>query len=117
MASTPERPTTEAEWSALVAAWQRSGLSQRAFAERMGVTGAALSYWKRKLDRPACAPDAVTPAAPTFVPVALAPAPAPAPPTTSFEVLSPTGWRVRVPADFEAHALGRLLATLRGLAC
>ena len=116
MASTRERPRSAAQWAELLAEWRRSGLSLRGFAARVGVHHAGLSYWKRKLeDDP---PPADATAAPTFVPVTLAAAPTPtAARGADFEVATPAGWRVRVPPDFDAAALARLLGVLRGAAC
>ena len=41
---------TRAEWTKVVARYERSGLSAKAFAAREGISARSLSWWKWKLE-------------------------------------------------------------------
>jgi len=42
---------TVEEWAAHLAAWKKSGTTQRAYCAEHGLREFAFSYWKRKLER------------------------------------------------------------------
>jgi transposase-like protein len=87
---------SEAERTRLVEAWQRSGLSQSAFARRCGLPPSTLSNWVRCTET-------------HFVEVVVeehSPAP-------ELVVEMPRGEVVRVPAGFDGEDLQRLVAILR----
>lgn len=90
-------------WSALVKEWKRSGLTAKAFATRHGIKPTTLAWWKWKLGSEPT-PRSLTPL--TFVEMT---APLRGEP---LEVVLPSGVRIRVPVDFDAVALGRLLRVL-----
>lgn len=113
MADPKERLT--AEQRALVAQWQKSGVSQRVFAAKHGISKGSLAYWSACLRREAAArptAPAAAPPAPAFVPVQMAAPPAPASDAHPFEVVLASGHVVRVGADFDAAALRRLVLAL-----
>ncbi len=94
----------------LAAEWRSSGLTGWDFARRAGVSEGSLRWWKwhlacEALDR--ASKKAGRDVAPlTFVVVTSAVAREP------FEIVLTTGVPVRVPSDFDATAVGRLLEVL-----
>ena len=109
--------TSRAEWQKRIERWRDSGLSAEQFAAELGVNVGTLRHWKyflAKSDRGGRAPKRAVgrrkPA--SFVEVASAAVSvAPAESTASFE-LEIGGRRVRIPAQFEAEALSRLITVL-----
>lgn len=106
------------EWAERVDRWRRSGLTARRFAASIGVNAATLSHWAWRLKRegrdrhhrtlrPHEAAAWID--ASTFV--ELVPSRGD---ERRFEIELVDGRRVRVPANFEAPALSRLLAVLGG---
>ena len=94
------------EMQRLVARWERSGLTQAAFARQCGMSVHTFSWWRHRLRAAGVAP-ATRP--PRFTEVVLA---AP-PPAVVAEVVLRNGWVVRVPlAGVEASAVRTLVATL-----
>ena len=59
----------ERKWRGHLAAWRKGGLSQAAYCRQHGLTQNDFSWWKREIARRSVA------AAPTFVPVNIAPPP------------------------------------------
>lgn len=103
-----------AYWSAHVAAWQRSGLSQGAYCREYALSQSSLSYWRKRLgetnDREA-APFV------TIVPVPL-PASAQADMATAPEpmlVHVGNALRIEIRGDFSAPVLEKLVRTLARL--
>ena len=86
-------------WSAQLAAWRSSGLSQRAFCERRGINQSTFSKWRRRLAKEAaCRTALIAPQEPRFIAVDL---PVPEKPlvrvslgavTVDFETLPPPAW-------------------------
>ena len=107
-------------WSDLVARWERSGLSQAEFCRRRGVKLASFGWWKRESQRqtgelpkrrgrPAKASK-------RFVELRLTSAssvePTGGPVASGYEVVLARGRSIRVPAQFDPHALSRLIAAV-----
>ncbi len=117
-----ESSERETKWRRLVGEWRESGLTQEAFCRERGVAVASFRWWKWKLGlpgRPAAEGRArrerLERPLPAFVPVRIvepAARPAGAPGRGHFELELPGGWVLRVPADFEAESLARLLAVI-----
>jgi hypothetical protein len=102
-------PQREQFWRESVAAWQKSGLSVRAFCSGRGLSEASFYGWRRTLQerdrrRPAAQPG------PTFVPLRVVAG-------VVLEVELPGGVVVRVPAGAETAAVVTLVAALRAASC
>ena len=93
------RRWSPAEISAILTQYRRSGLAQRAFAQRHGLSLSTFSRWLRLARAPGAA---------DFVRVTLPTIPAGA----DFELDFPNGRRLRVPASFDPAALRALLEVL-----
>ena len=105
------RHRPQAEIARLVDAYQESGLTQRAFAQRHGLAPATLSHWlQRRPPAKRSAPLPVRPAFPALVPVAVVEA-RPASPAP-FEVLLANGRAIRVAPGFDGAALRQLLGVV-----
>jgi len=92
----------------LLAAYHRSGLTQKAFAQRHGIGYSTLTQWLRK-ERTQLSTEVQTPAlglAEVKIDGVMN--------STSalIEVINPQGWMVRVPASVPAATLGQLLREL-----
>ena len=97
-------------WAAkakLLAAYRRSGLSQKAFAAQAGLGLSTLTLWLRK------AATAKTPGPSALVPVPNLFAPAGAPP--AYRLQLPRGVIVEVAAGFAPAELGALLQAVQAL--
>jgi transposase-like protein len=109
----------EAFWRRKLQLWKDSGLSVRAFCDQHGLAEPSFYYWReriRQADLDAAPVQPTTPASteqpvPLFLPIRLAAVPEP------IEVVLADGTLVRVPPSFDADALRRLLAVLRGQPC
>lgn len=97
-------------WSALVNEWRRSGLTAKAFATRHRIKPTTLAWWKWKLGSEP-APKASRGASEALTPLTFVEMTAPLR-GEPLEVVLPSGVRIRVPVDFDAVALGRLLDVL-----
>ena len=88
--------------------YERSGLTQQSFADRIGVSLASVSLWLRKARNAANekSPD-LFPAASRLVPVTIR-STDPSP----FELVTASGVTLRIPPDFDPAALQRLLPLL-----
>jgi hypothetical protein len=107
MASTKEVTMRTAEQMRVVLEnWERSGLTQKAFGEREGVTVTTLQYWRRRLKEldVSCAVDG-------FAPVRLVGDEASS--AQSFEVRIGREVSISVPASFDTASLQRLVAAVR----
>ena len=100
--------STKAEWARRVARWRASGLSGPAFSEREGLNVRTLRYWSWRLDKEA---RETAPTALSFVELPSLPEA-----VGMLEVVAESGHTVRVPADFDASALERLLDLLEARA-
>jgi len=99
--------------SALLRTYETSGLTLRAFSARCRVPTGTLAWWRyelrRRSQREATGGVPAHEEPPRFLPVQVV---APERPERAFEVELASGARVRVPADFSAEGLKRLLAVL-----
>ena len=103
-------------WTRLVRRWRRSGQTAREFAVGAGVNPGTLAYWASRLKREGGGtqqqgverPDSKSEAKRgSFVELIAGPIE-----ERRFELELVDGRRLRVPPDFDAAALGRLLAVL-----
>jgi hypothetical protein len=123
-----------AHWQSLIAAWSKSGLSQRAFCARRGILPGTLAWWKHQLSSEIPVPSRRRPASARFVRVELRPgatgaevgagsatstAPVCSPPALPalLELVFPDGLRVRIGAGCDPELVGRVLAALRSGRC
>jgi hypothetical protein len=110
--------STRGAWQARVERWVASGLTAAEFATEIGVNPRTLTYWKWRLGAAAKAAGlkAGRPRAtprPSFVELVADPGvSAPAEGSDALEVILADGIRVRVPAQFDANALRRVVAAL-----
>jgi len=105
---TPRKILNRAQRQRLLAAYHRSGLSQKAFTQRHGIGYSTLTQWLRK-ERTQCSPEVQAPALGlTEVKVDGVMS------STSawIEVINPQGWMVRAPAWLPATTLSQLLREL-----
>ena len=104
----PRRRRSPEEVRQLLDEYERSGLTQQAFADRIGVSLSSISLWLRKARNAAKekSPD-LLPAASRLVPVTIR-STDPSP----FELVTASGATLRIPPDFDPAALERLLPLL-----
>ena len=103
---------TRATWAKRVERWRGSGLTAEEFAGEVGVNARTLTFWKWKLgqtDRrertPAKRVEFVEVAPPRTVAAATAP-------SDAIEVVLGSGVVIRVPAQFDADGLRKIVAAL-----
>jgi hypothetical protein len=110
-------------WSRHWAAWQSSGLSQRAYCQQQGLSYSAFGYWRNRLNRVKSA--AIRP---PFVPLLIEP---PAVEAGGAESVAPihcgrgTGVEIRlvhgrsivVDADFDEAVLARVIRVMEQVPC
>ena len=91
---------------ALLARRERQGLSWADLSRRSGLPVWKLRWWSKRLSPklPVRKPRR------SFVAVQIIDSPRPDPP--ALEIVTPSGFRLRVPADFDPDHLRRLVATL-----
>ena len=125
-----EEPRSE-YWRAQSEAWSSSGLTQATFCEEHSLSLSAFRWWRWKLKREDsgkgayAAPREARDPAMRLVPVRVVDPPSrmclSSPPSadacSSFEVVLASGTTVRVPRDFDAATLSRLLCTLEAMGC
>ncbi len=103
------RRRNRAEIEVLVREFRESGLTQSAFARKVGVQPPAVSRWVRlaSMARPPSS-------SPRFVPVRIRPgATDPTPRSSEWpEIVAPSGWRLRVPLAADVARLSELLSLL-----
>ena len=114
-----ERTSREA-WAKRVERWKDSGLTAAEYAAETGIKAHSLSWWKWRLGSEASkrppegrgpAKRRRAPARPPISPLTFVEVAAP-PSAEPLEVVLASSVRVRVPASFDAGALGRLLDVL-----
>jgi len=105
------RPTKR-RWNAasapeLIASWKKSGLSQAAFCRRERISLSTLSYWIRKIgksSRKARSKQSFVELAPSMSPSTLAP---------PIELVTPSGFQLRLSSGFLIDDLQRTLTVLK----
>jgi hypothetical protein len=109
---------TRAEWTKVVARYERSGLSAKAFAAREGISARSLSWWKWKLESDAeaevddAAPSGSASTAMSFLELRASNSITTSP---SFEVvLAASGHVLRVPSGADLEEMSRLVDALEG---
>ena len=111
--------TSRAEWQKRIERWNDSGLSAEQFAAELGINAGTLRHWKYflgKQGRRSVSERAPMASASALVEVrasgvataAVSPSPSPSP----FELELGAGRKLRIPPQFDAAALERLLAVL-----
>jgi hypothetical protein len=112
--------TSRETWAKRVEQWKDSGLSGPEFAQELGISAHSLSWWKWRLRadaRKAASPEAMKRrprrrrAAKIASPITFVEMPSPAL-RESLEVVLLTGVRIRVPSEFDAGAVARLVEAL-----
>ncbi len=112
-------------WGTHFAAWQTSGLSQRAYCERQGLSYSAFGYWRSRVK------GAAPPPPPAFVPVLVEPpgaeaegaaakgglAAARSGPFASLEIRLSHGRSVLVSGDFDEALLARVIRAVERAPC
>jgi len=106
----PRKQRSPADIERLVNAYHTSGLTQRAFARRRGLSPATLSYWLRR--GKSKGKTRSMPSEPTLVPVEVVDAPAGV--GEPFEIVLANDRIVRVVPSFDEGALRRLLSVVEG---
>jgi transposase-like protein len=105
--ATPRRRRSREEIAELLEEYQRSELTQQAFADEKGISLSCLSLWLRNARERAGegqAPDDSS----RLVPVRIRSSAA----ATEFELVVRGGAKLRIPTDFDEEALRRLLGVL-----
>jgi len=92
----------------VIARWEQSGETQRAFAESEGVSYPTFVYWRRRL-KELVVREREKRAEPELVPVRVVPDLAAG---AGFEVRTASGLTLHVPAGFDDGELRRLMAVL-----
>ena len=110
----PRDPRKEQRWRDLIACWQRSGLSVRAFCLRPRLAGPSFYAWRRPL-RQRDGRGQPAPAPVTFVPVQIR-HDNPARPA-ALELVLTDGRCLRIPPGFDPVQLRALLRALEGSPC
>jgi len=110
-------------WHQQIRRWSKSGLTQVEYCLREDLSLAAFRWWKWHLGQqdPSWPPTSCGGAMvkPRLLPVRLIPSPSLSPTSSEsvFEVVLKSGYRIRVPADFRAADLRRLIEAVEGPRC
>jgi hypothetical protein len=111
-----QRQRSRAQWRQLVEGWPRSGLTQRGYCERHGISLASLRRWREIFRAERGAAGAESGERPRLVPVNLvAEGPWPTPGTGLTLVLG-DGVRLEIAPGFDEPTLRRVLGVLRAAA-
>lgn len=95
-----------------LATWRASGLSLAEYGRQRGLDERRLSRWKRRLEESAGVGRQMAAGTPEFLPVRVVGVARTFTPAFEVELGDPV--RVRVPSEFDAAALRRLLGVLEG---
>jgi hypothetical protein len=110
---TNPRRRTLAQGRALIAAWQASGLSARAFCQARHLSLSRIDFWKRRLRQLDQAESATAPSS-AFIQVQSPPPARPAP-TTSINATLPNGLIVAIPPGSDLGWTRQVLTALLGV--
>ncbi len=112
-----QRRRTPAQWRELVRGWPRSGLTQRAYCERHGISVGSLHRWRERLR------DEVTPSdgpvatacreRPRLIPVELAGPESQPAGSASLTLVFGDGLRLEITAGCDPGLLGQVVEVLR----
>lgn len=107
---------TRHQWQALVEGWAESGLTQKAYCSRQGISVTSFHRWREQLSQET---DLGNPGSSEAAPMRLLPVqwheePAPSRSGPALTLVLAAGLRVEVEAHFEAETLRRLLAVVQG---
>jgi transcriptional regulator with XRE-family HTH domain len=123
-----EHGSRDEDWADVVSQWRASGLSQKDFCQRLGISDRALNNWLYKSPyreriarilaaRSQAKLDAETP---RFLPVAVlsaTPETSSQAPCATIEVVLKSGSRIAVTPGFDAETLRRVVAVLEARTC
>jgi hypothetical protein len=123
-----EQASRDEYWANTISEWRASGLSQKEFCQRRGISDRALNNWLYKSpyrERVARVLDARAQGTaheetPRFVPVSVVATPRGIEPQSrcaAIEVVLQSGLRIVVPTGFDDETLRRILATLEARPC
>ncbi len=98
-----------AQWSRLLADWDRQSESAETFAKRLGVTCGTLAWWSWRVKVPSVAPAAQAQDTPHFVRVEVADETLPASAPEDWSLTSPTGHTLFVRGPIDLSLLGLVL--------
>ena len=104
--------TSRAEWQKRIERWNDSGLSAEQFAAEMGINAGTLRHWKYFLAKPASGAATATPVSTAAATDLVEVRPAVAATATAFELELGADRKLRIPPQFDAGALERLLTVL-----
>ncbi len=110
---TKPRRRTLAQGRALIAAWQASGLSARAFCQARRLSLSRIDFWKRRLRQLDQTASSMTPSS-AFIQVQ-PPPPARSAPTTGINAILPNGLTIAIPPGADLEWTRQVLTALLGV--
>ncbi len=110
---TKPRRRTLAQGRALIAAWQASGLSARAFCQARRLSLSRIDFWKRRLRQLDQAESATTPSS-VFIQVQ-PPPPTRSAPTSAISAILPNGLTIAIPPGADLEWTRQVLTALLGV--
>ncbi len=106
------KPKSESYWQKHIKNWKRSGLSQRGYCRKNGITASAFYYWHRKLQRQQKAEQ------PQFYPLAFPNVPEVGSNDTGSGLrlfLHERKYCIEIEKEFSATSLKKIIATLEAM--
>jgi transposase-like protein len=109
---------TPAQWRELVRGWPRSGLTQRAYCERHGISVGSLHSWRERLREEVTSGDGPVASAcierPHLIPVELAGSESQPSSAAALTLVLRDGVRLEIAAGCDPGLLGQVIDVLRG---
>lgn len=105
-------PKKLAYWADHHHSWQRSGLSQRAYCQREGLSFSAFDHWRRPAREAATAAQAATPSPPLDGPLTFIPVKVNTTTDTRIQLCSPGGWSITLPTSLGIEDIVQLMLRL-----